>query len=80
MENLLVEVERICDHRLTKGALRAFRARALVSRERPADLLHLECRFVRLEDHIGERVGIVYPEIIVVRAREDVPAAGSGQP
>lgn len=73
MENLLVEVKGVGNHRLAERPL-SILACPLVAWQRTANFLDLEGRLVRLEDHIGEGVRVVYPEVIVVGASEHMPA------
>ena len=67
MQDLLVEIQRLQCHVLpeptwTHTVLHA----RLVAREGPADLLGLDRRLVRLQDHVVQGVRIKYPEIVVV--------------
>jgi hypothetical protein len=73
MQDLLVEVECFQLHGFLQPTRPLPILRSLVGRERPSCLLLLECRLVSLEDHIIESVRVVYPEIVVVRARQYVP-------
>jgi hypothetical protein len=67
MEDLLIEIKRIHGHGIAK---RARRSRLLGSRT--ASLLNLEGGFVRLKNHVRERVRVVDTEEVMVRTCENV--------
>jgi len=77
VKNLLVEVERVQLHGIPQCPWTRFHPGF---GHWSANLLGLERRLVRLQDDVIECVGIEYPEVVVVRPRQHVPAEGKIQP
>ena len=65
MQDLLVEVQRVRLHRVPKpsGPSPILRSRFTGC---AADLLGLERRLIRLENHVLGCVGVVYPEVVMI--------------
>lgn len=67
VQDLLVEVQSVQRHSLPEPTWScSVLCPHLVPRYRATDLLRLERRLVRLQNDVIHRVGIVYPEVIVV--------------
>ena len=75
VQNLLVEVQRLQLHRVPEASRtrRAVLGTILGAREGASDLLGFKGRLVCLQDNVTQRVGVVYPEVIVIGAGQDVP-------
>ena len=67
MQNLLVKIKGVQLHRIPKSTLSILHS-SLLARQRP-NLFHFEGRFVRLQYDVLQGIGIVYPEIVMVRTR-----------
>ena len=66
VQDLLVEVQGIKRHVFPHAAWPSVLYAHLVARERTTNLLCFERRFIRLEDHVVQRVCVVYPEVVVI--------------
>jgi len=73
VKNLLVEVERVQLHGIPQRPRTRFDSGLSHG---SANLLGLEGRLVCLQNDVIECVGIEYPEVVVVRPRQHVPAEG----
>lgn len=75
VQDLLVEVQRFQGHVLPQSITRPPVLRpSLVTGQRTTNLLRFECRLVRLQYNVIESLAVKYPEVVVVRPGENVPA------
>jgi len=70
VQNLLVEVQRLQLHRVPEASRtrRTVLGTILSAREGASNLLGFEGRLICLQDNVTQRVGVVYPEVIVIGA------------
>lgn len=74
MQNLLVEVQRLKLHRVLQPWLHAVLSyKLLVTRQWPADFLRFECRLVRLQYNIVQRLHVEDAQVIVVGTGQHIP-------
>ena len=66
VQDLLIEIQGLHRHSLSKPTWPSILHSELVPRKRGTNLLGLESRLVCLQNHVVLPIGIVYPEVVVV--------------